>query len=370
MIATLNHLHKIINWFLGTGLLALILGLYAAYVYPGVGKWWTAIFVLSFVILGLLVTLRVTRKLYDNTVASSAREDIREGQLTNADPNEAVNYQRNLVETWRRMIVDCERKYMSGQEPTGVSFAEIFQRQPAFIHLVPLLSKAAIDELDADHREEVNRTERKRPVALRATLAKEISRIETQLKLFPRLEGLGLPQSDSRKLIFEVNKANSRIRVDETETALRLWLTVELRFENKDTYPVGFKFFDVSMRRFGIKDVRPASEIGIRFGFMRITSRSIPIELKDFEGVMIQERRLTPFYLIELMIAIEDDQIQRAEDLDVTDYLCFSMHSTGDNSPLIAILHPNWESARGEHGTSLMIIRGVPTIEMDYRRLR
>jgi hypothetical protein len=70
------------------------------------------------------------------------------------------------------------------------------------------------------------------------------------------------------------------------------------------------------------------------------------------------------------MIAIEDDQIQRAKDIDVTYYLRLSMHSSGDQSPLVANLHPHWELAREPNGTSLIVITGVPTIEMDYRRLR
>lgn len=49
---------------------------------------------------------------------------------------------------------------------TCITFAEIFQRQPAFIQLAPLLSKTVIKVLETDQREELCRTERKRAVAL------------------------------------------------------------------------------------------------------------------------------------------------------------------------------------------------------------
>jgi hypothetical protein len=294
---------------------------------------------------------------------------IREGQAVKGPSNESASYIRDLIERWRRMIVISERKYMGGKEPPSTSFSEIFQRQPAFIQLVPLLSKEAIDALDADVREEPSRTERKRPVALRSLLAKEVSRIETDLKLFPNL--VGSWQQTDQKLLFEINKANTTIRVDQSNSAIRIWLDVELRFENKDTYPIAFKYFDVSMYRYGTKNQKPGFDIGIKFAFLRITSGGVPIEIKDFEGTMIQERRLTPFYRIYMMIAVEDDQIQRAEDLDVLDTLRLAMHSSGDQAPLVANLHPHWHIARKrENGTNLITITGVPTIEMDYRRLR
>jgi len=39
---------------------------------------------------------------------------------------------------------------------------------------------------------------------------------------------------------------------------------------------------------------------------------------------MVQQRRLTPFYRLQFMIAVEDDQIQRAKDLDILDAIRFN----------------------------------------------
>jgi hypothetical protein len=51
--------------FLGTTITAAALVLYAYYIYPAVGRRWTAILALSLSIFGLLVTIRVTRRLYE-----------------------------------------------------------------------------------------------------------------------------------------------------------------------------------------------------------------------------------------------------------------------------------------------------------------
>jgi hypothetical protein len=60
----------LINVILGSGLIAVILGLYAYYVYPLVGKRWTAILALSLLTLGFLATIRFARRFHEKTVAS------------------------------------------------------------------------------------------------------------------------------------------------------------------------------------------------------------------------------------------------------------------------------------------------------------
>jgi hypothetical protein len=366
VISAVRRLNRFWEVVLGGGILATLLLLYGKYLYPVIGNAGTAIVGLSLIVFGLLTTIRVTRKLHEKTLLQGAPEDERS---VTTDPNNVLSYHRNLIETWREMVVLAERKYMGGKEPAGIAFSEIFQRQPAFIKLVPLLSKHAIDALDADVREEFNRTERKRPVALRALLAKEISRIESELQLFPRLAAP--TRRVDHKLVFEINQPKTTVRVEQTESALCVWLGIELRFENKDTFPIAFKRFDISMYRYGIKDQRPGFDIGVQFALLRIMQDQKSIEVKDFEGMMIQERRLTPSYYLYFMMAIEDDQIEKATDLDILDTIYLTMHSTGDQESLVAHIHPHWNLAReGKDGTHLMSITGVPVIEMDYRRLR
>lgn len=71
MIAAVTHVHKLLNWSLGLGVPAGIIALYVAYIYPLAGPVGTIIVVLSLLVSASWVTIRVTRRLYETTVASS-----------------------------------------------------------------------------------------------------------------------------------------------------------------------------------------------------------------------------------------------------------------------------------------------------------
>jgi hypothetical protein len=68
MIVAVTHIHKLLNWLLGLGVPAAIIGSYIKFVYPIAGVTGTVIVVLSLLVFASLVTVRVTRKLYDKTV--------------------------------------------------------------------------------------------------------------------------------------------------------------------------------------------------------------------------------------------------------------------------------------------------------------
>src|ERR1700752_67467 len=119
------------------------------------------------------------------------------------------------VETWRSMLVGVERKYKSGKYP-GVSFAEILQRQPAYLELESYLSYDAIDALTKDRLGKnpvvIGKVDGKDfvnpPDALRSVLIRELTRIEQS----PDLRSALRPEStsevlDHRKLniIFDKN---------------------------------------------------------------------------------------------------------------------------------------------------------------------
>lgn len=104
------------------------------------------------------------------------QRDIREADSALQDGNQG-DHQRALISSWRRMVVVAERKYKSGKEP-GVSFAEIFQRQPDYLSLSPLLSNEAITALKDKPAVLKQPTD-----AIHLLLAREIARIETKLGL-------------------------------------------------------------------------------------------------------------------------------------------------------------------------------------------
>jgi hypothetical protein len=117
--------------------------------------------------------------------------------------------QRAMVKKFRRMIIECERKYKRGKEP-GVSFAEIIQRQPDYLELEPYLSQPAMDALTNDRlgknpvvtgkvdgKDFVNP-----PDALRSIFIRELTRIEQSPDLGSALRPeseialIGRPQLD------------------------------------------------------------------------------------------------------------------------------------------------------------------------------
>ncbi len=177
------------------------------------------------------------------------------------------------------------------------------------------------------------------------------------------------------KLIFEIDLRNTRVRVEESRPnqgephSIRIMANIQLRFENRDIYPLSMKGLDITLHRLGVVDGLPRAEIFTFLAILRITSNGIQINKRDFEGMMIQERRLTSFYLVEAMIAIEnDEEIERSKDLDVVHFLRVSMKAGGYQPEFAAHLHPHWPEALEEGGTDQVFVTKAPVINKDYRR--
>jgi hypothetical protein len=173
------------------------------------------------------------------------------------------------------------------------------------------------------------------------------------------------------KLTFEVDLRNTKIRIEETNSAIRVFGALKLRFENKSTTSLAMKNLNITLHRQAIKKVRPAADIFTLFAILRISMNDTPIPKNQFEGMEIQGNRLTSFYLIEFMLAIEDEEIiKKAQDLDVITYLQVSMQSSGYQPEFVTDLYPNWDGALTAEGTEVMFITGDASyIRKDYRRL-
>lgn len=178
-----------------------------------------------------------------------------------------------------------------------------------------------------------------------------------------------LEELTKHKLIFEIDERSMRIRVEQTKSSIRIFANTQLRFENRDTYPLNVKGIDITLHRSGIKGVRGAADIFTLFAILRLSSNGVLINKDELENMMVQERRVTPFYLIEAMLAIEDEQIKTATDLDVTDYIKITMRGSGYQPDFTAELYPYWKAALEDEGTSQMVLVGAPSIHKDYRRL-
>ena len=122
VITVLRQAHNSVSWVLGTGLLAFILGVYVAYIYPVVGKRWTAITALSLLVFCLLVTIRVTRKLYEKTSTSFLKIQDQAANLTAASEDHArmIQAARTALATFRRENAIFEERLKPKVEITNV----------------------------------------------------------------------------------------------------------------------------------------------------------------------------------------------------------------------------------------------------------
>ena len=179
-----------------------------------------------------------------------------------------------------------------------------------------------------------------------------------------------IAENEKHKLIFEIDIRKTIIRVEQTKSALRIYADIQLRFENRDIHPLSVKNIDITLHRMGIENVKSSADIFTLFAILRVTSNGVQLNNDVFEGMTIAGHQLSSYYLIETMIAIEDEEnIKTAEDLDVTDYLRITMQSSGTQPELTAKLHPYWEAARRVGGTRQIHVIGAPSIREDFRRL-
>jgi len=112
MTAAVTHVHKLLNWALGLGVPAGIIALYIAYIYPLAGPVGTVIVVLSLLVLASLVTIRVTRKLYEKTLTSLLETQGQVASLTAASKDHArlIEAARTAMATARREIAVLEQQ--------------------------------------------------------------------------------------------------------------------------------------------------------------------------------------------------------------------------------------------------------------------
>jgi hypothetical protein len=237
-------------------------------------------------------------------VISKAQSDMREAGAK-LDGNQQLSYHRTLISEWRRMITVSERKYKGGKEP-GVSFAEIIQRQPQYLSLSPLLSSEAIDELEADKRPARSR---RSPDTLRSVLAKEITRIETRLKLFPDL----LPGSNEKQgplLTFEVDteSGSSEITIgyaDDDESVGLLEATIKMKFWNSNIHDALIKKLSISIFRKSTSIETSLAEESIS----KLTFRTGIGESRYFSGLTVPASSPTEDYWFRFVSYVRQDTV-------------------------------------------------------------
>jgi hypothetical protein len=244
--------------------------------------------------------------------------------------------------------------------------------QECAIHFLGRYYGRRVDELNAEYVQHLKDYEKKRETKVFQYDMGQTQQLNRQLASAKRELSDITKERDSlksqyeeltkHKLIFEIDQRHTVIRVEQTKSALRIFANIQLRFENKDIYPLYVKGVEISLRRYGIEGVRKASEIYTRFAVLRFSSNGTSLNKSELENMLVQERRVTPFYMIETMLAIEDEHIKDASDLDAVTYLMVTLRSSGSQPEFSAKLFLSWESALTSEGTSVLSVQGAPYI--------
>ncbi len=156
LMVTLHHLNKGLSVLFSTGIVAALLGAYWWYVYPVVGKRWTAIFGLMILVVGLLVIVRFARRFHERSVQGlkdDQSELLRQAKEATKTIQEEMNQRNNFTDLWQQSktkIVEltAERDSLKSQldssykvvlevDTVGRS-AEVNLPQRSRVHFVPV----------------------------------------------------------------------------------------------------------------------------------------------------------------------------------------------------------------------------------------
>jgi hypothetical protein len=173
----------------------------------------------------------------------------------------------------------------------------------------------------------------------------------------------------NHKLIFEIDERNTVIKVQETNSAIRIFANIQLRFENRSAHSLSLKGLDMSLHRNGIVNKRSAADIFTLFAILRVSRNGEQINKEELEGLTFDGHQLSPFYLFEAMLGIDDEKVKTAQDLDPVHYLRITMQASGGEPKFTADLYAHWQGALKEKGTSQIHVLGAPSISKDYRRI-
>ena len=174
-----------------------------------------------------------------------------------------------------------------------------------------------------------------------------------------------LEELKKHKLIFEIDARASQFFLQERPDKRVVVLAgIRLHFVNKDVHPWSMMSLDLSLH-----DLQEGVDIFTLWS-ARYSSNGVEIEREQFEGMLVQAGRTTPFYLFEPIMIIHDDRIQTASDLlKGLHCLRLTMEANNNQPPLTANLLLSWEEAMKEEGAYLTIVLGAPSIGRVNQRL-
>jgi hypothetical protein len=175
---------------------------------------------------------------------------------------------------------------------------------------------------------------------------------------------------EARTLILEIDQrrqSSTNIRVEQTQSATRIFVTLDFRLDNRGDYPCYMKSVKVALHRRG--DAEP---IWMWFAFLRATNNGKQIATEDVEPMRVDGHQLTGLYSVVFMLGTPETDEGSAEplNLDANYFLRVSMEPSGFQPMTIADLNPYWTAALCEGGTNqICIIGDASLIPEDYSRI-
>lgn len=116
----------------------------------------------------------------------------------------------------------------------------------------------------------------------------------------------------------------------------------------------------------GLHQMWPPKEIST-YITQRYVLDGVEIARDSFEGMMVQERRLTPWYVVEAFMTINDDEVNSPANLEWNHYLKVTMSAGGHQSSFEGYLFASWERALSDEGVGINFVANAPSVARDYR---
>ena len=160
------------------------------------------------------------------------------------------------------------------------------------------------------------------------------------------------------KVIFELDEVSTRVFVIRDPGLITAKL--KLRFQNKEPHDEHLRTLRLSLH-----DYRQGGEILTWIVEDRYFGLNGPIEMEilrqGFEGMSIQAKRLTPWYIARITIDVmQEEKIRIPERLTDSHYLMVTMDVT-NQEPFKTRIFVNWEKADNKNGVPILSI-GAPAI--------
>lgn len=171
-------------------------------------------------------------------------------------------------------------------------------------------------------------------------------------------------QLTKNKVIFELDEITTRVFVREDPPLITAWL--KLRFQNKEQADEHIKTL-----RMALYDYSTGKEV---FSWIiddrYYGANEVEIPRDAFEGMLIQAKRLTPWYFCHISIDVaSSENFKLPKDLTETHHLQVIMTATNQEEFKTRIF-VNWEKAQKPTGTAIRSI-GAPAIRpYENRRIK